>query len=416
MTAFNTDGIDVSGSNVWVHDCDIFVQDDCIAVKDIKNHTREAGIDGPYISENMLFERINASGLGFTIGTIRNTYVKNITFRDCYLHKTVKGIYMKFAPPKHVFTPAIIEGVVYENITMESPSQWPIWIGPAQQADNTDFCHPNPCSLCWPMAPGSKCHVVQNAKFRNITLRNVHINNPARSPGVIFGNHMDTIDTVLFENVQVTRGLPLLISRMDRHETFPGTQQPIQDEFVPSYVAFVQRQLQSMQDRIISPAFIRFREVLQKTRGCYATAAMKMVQNGGGAEQWYLSVILQETLGAVWVWLIFFLFTTILSCITLRHWNRFTQASVDSLRYRWFYHSVYAILFLIFFFSALFCLVVPFRKPKWERIDQYFRCRGVNNGVARGKTWPVPNCFQHNLNWTGVNADDAKNSTSSISL
>ena len=79
-------------------------QDDCISVKDD--------------SEHMLFERINASGmqrhtqkythaythtrtrtcasgLGLTIGSIIKTKVNNITFRDCYMHKTYKGIYMK---------------------------------------------------------------------------------------------------------------------------------------------------------------------------------------------------------------------------------------------------------------------------------------------------------------------------------
>ena len=33
MTAFNTDGFDVTGRNVWIHDCSVWDQDDCIAVK-----------------------------------------------------------------------------------------------------------------------------------------------------------------------------------------------------------------------------------------------------------------------------------------------------------------------------------------------------------------------------------------------
>lgn len=43
LQAFNTDGIDVTGKNVYIHDCDFWVQDDCISVK-----------DG---SRDMLFER-----------------------------------------------------------------------------------------------------------------------------------------------------------------------------------------------------------------------------------------------------------------------------------------------------------------------------------------------------------------------
>eukprot|EP00954_Amorphochlora_amoebiformis_P030002 1393977-Amorphochlora_amoeboformis.AAC.1 len=50
LTAFNTDGFDVAGKNVWIHDCNVWNQDDCVCVKGN--------------SENMLFERINASGLG----------------------------------------------------------------------------------------------------------------------------------------------------------------------------------------------------------------------------------------------------------------------------------------------------------------------------------------------------------------
>ena len=44
LTAFNTDGFDVTGRNVHIHDCTIWNQDDAIAVK-----------DG---SQDMLFERI----------------------------------------------------------------------------------------------------------------------------------------------------------------------------------------------------------------------------------------------------------------------------------------------------------------------------------------------------------------------
>ena len=36
LTAFNTDGFDVSGEYVHIHDCDIWNQDDCIAVKEVR--------------------------------------------------------------------------------------------------------------------------------------------------------------------------------------------------------------------------------------------------------------------------------------------------------------------------------------------------------------------------------------------
>lgn len=124
LSAFNTDGIDVSGNNVYIHDVDIWNQDDCIAVKD------------SFLAEstNMLFERITASGLGLTVGSIGGTVVRNITFRDSFLYKTYKGIYMKFRHDMDRDTPGLVENVLFENITMYEPEQWGIWIGPAQQS------------------------------------------------------------------------------------------------------------------------------------------------------------------------------------------------------------------------------------------------------------------------------------------
>lgn len=181
LCAFNTDGFDVTGKNVWIHDCTIWNQDDCIAVK-----------DG---SENMLFERINASGVGLTIGSISGSIVRNITFRDSYMHHTYKGIYMKFRGP------GFISDVLYENIVMYEPEQWPIWIGPAQQADNIDICKADPCSLCWPDIPFVECNMPANASYINITLRNITVINPVESTGVILGSTTNPMQNIIFDGV-----------------------------------------------------------------------------------------------------------------------------------------------------------------------------------------------------------------------
>ncbi|CAJ0951810.1 unnamed protein product, partial [Mesorhabditis belari] len=181
LVAFNTDGFDVTGKNVWIHDCTIWNQDDCIAVK-----------DG---SENMLFERINASGLGLVIGSIGGSTVRNITFRDSYLHRTYKGIYTKFRGP------GLIQDVIYENITMFEPEQWPIWIGPAQQADDVDVCKADPCSLCWPQDPKAECNMPAEAQYINIVLRNIRIINPKNGTGVIIGSQTHPIQNLTFDNV-----------------------------------------------------------------------------------------------------------------------------------------------------------------------------------------------------------------------
>ena len=187
-SAFNTDGFDISGKNVHMHDCYIWTQDDCIAIKGS--------------SSNMLFERINASGLGLTIGSIGSDIVNNITFRNCYMHKTVKGIYLKFNYGAADFPGGLITNILYENIIMESPSQYAIWIGPAHQSDTRKLCYANPCSLCWPMLkPFAKCNIPLYGNFSNITLRNIIINTPVDIPGVLLGPTNNPMKNIIFDNV-----------------------------------------------------------------------------------------------------------------------------------------------------------------------------------------------------------------------
>eukprot|EP00554_Chaetoceros_debilis_P015014 CAMPEP_0194124882 /NCGR_PEP_ID=MMETSP0150-20130528/59174_1 /TAXON_ID=122233 /ORGANISM="Chaetoceros debilis, Strain MM31A-1" /LENGTH=351 /DNA_ID=CAMNT_0038818667 /DNA_START=726 /DNA_END=1778 /DNA_ORIENTATION=- len=113
LSAFNTDGLDVSGKHMHGHDIDIWNQDDCIAVK-----------DG---SRDMLFERITASGLGLTVGSIGSKTVNNIVFRDSILYKSYKGIFMKFRDKLNEHIPGLIEDVTFENIEIVEPQSWGVW-------------------------------------------------------------------------------------------------------------------------------------------------------------------------------------------------------------------------------------------------------------------------------------------------
>ncbi|EGD82886.1 hypothetical protein PTSG_03517 [Salpingoeca rosetta] len=195
LTAFNTDGFDVAGKNVHIHDCNIWNDDDCIAVK---QQTGDS-IRSP-CSENMLFERINASGVGLTIGSIgaslAHTCVRNITFRDSVMHNTFKGIYMKSRPEDDPATGSISD-VLYENITIYNPTQWAIWIGPQQAG------YKHACSLLWPEDPIAKCPVPSNMHWHNIVLRDIVVYDPLWSPGVILGNSTKPMEAIAFDNVKV---------------------------------------------------------------------------------------------------------------------------------------------------------------------------------------------------------------------
>lgn len=184
LQAFNTDGFDVTGKYVHMHDLNIWNDDDCIAVK-----------DG---SEHMLFERINASGLGLVIGSIGKSLVNNITFKDSVMYSTFKGIYLKtrWYDDAPLGEAASISNILYQNITMYSPQQWAIWIGPAQQTGQH-------CPLYWPGTPHSECLMSGTQTWTNITLRDITIYDPVRSPGVLIGNSTNPMKNVVFENVVV---------------------------------------------------------------------------------------------------------------------------------------------------------------------------------------------------------------------
>ncbi len=182
LQAFNTDGFDVTGQYVHIHDVKIWNDDDCVAIKDGSKH--------------MLIERIEASGLGLVIGSIGSSVVHNITFRDAVMHKTVKGIYMKTrwydeAPAGEEV--ASITDILFQNITMYEPQQFAIWIGPAQQTGQ-------PCSLLWPHMK-AECKMSGYQIWRNITLRDITVHHARQSPGVIMGNSSNPIQGLTLENV-----------------------------------------------------------------------------------------------------------------------------------------------------------------------------------------------------------------------
>ena len=97
----------------------------------------------------------------------------------------------------------LIEDVLYQNITIDEPHDSAIWIGPAQQADNSNPCHPNPCSLCWPTLPTAECNLPAGGLFRNITLRDITVNNPMKPHSFVMANTTNPMQSVHFDNVVV---------------------------------------------------------------------------------------------------------------------------------------------------------------------------------------------------------------------
>jgi polygalacturonase len=199
LRALNTDGFDVSGRDIWIHDSKVWNQDDCFTIVPLSS----TGINSA-CTENVLVENVEASGLGLTVGSItpseHHSCIKNITFRNAHMHKTWKGIYVKSASRADIDPTwtAEITNLLYENITMVSPEQVPIWIGPALQAENQGVS----CSLAWPYIDRAKCPApLGTVAWTNITLRNIRVEGARVSPGIVFGNVDSPMKGVVFDGV-----------------------------------------------------------------------------------------------------------------------------------------------------------------------------------------------------------------------
>ena len=186
-------GFDVGGTDIHIHDCDVWNQDDTFCIK--ANHET---------TSNVLVENCRASGVGLSVGSIGDANVRNVTFRNVEMHHTSKGVYVKFNAK--AARGGVVEDVTYENVHIEKPESWPIWIGPQQagiKEANTTYnpCHGDPCSLCWPADKSSTCPPVVGATIRNLVLRNITISKPSGSCGVIIGDPANPIN-VTFDGVR----------------------------------------------------------------------------------------------------------------------------------------------------------------------------------------------------------------------
>lgn len=103
----NTDGINLSGDNIYVADCRVKNGDDCIPVN--KN------------TSNMLVERIHCecgNGVVPIIWHNSTGYIRNVTFRNVTFSKTNLAITIKSLPSYK----GTIEDVLFENMILDDVS------------------------------------------------------------------------------------------------------------------------------------------------------------------------------------------------------------------------------------------------------------------------------------------------------
>mmetsp|Transcript_21753 Transcript_21753/g.53266 ORF Transcript_21753/g.53266 Transcript_21753/m.53266 type:complete len:504 (-) Transcript_21753:304-1815(-) len=207
----NTDGMDVKGRNIHIHDCSIVNFDDIIVPKPCNSHCEQTDC-----TENILIENIEARGVGMSIGSVPpslyHNCVNNITFRNVSMESPLKGIYIKTDPGDE--GTGMISNVTFENFHINRPLWWAIWIGPQQQHQpGWNWTEHQECALNWPLGKKSKSHCMtnKNVAIKDILLKDVLIDSPLLSPGVILCNETrfdnataPSCSRLAFQNVTVT--------------------------------------------------------------------------------------------------------------------------------------------------------------------------------------------------------------------
>ena len=179
VRAPSTDGIDIdSCQDVVVRNCNISVDDDCIAIKGSKGPLADKDPDSPPV-DNVLVEHCTfGDGHGVvTLGSEAST-VRNVTVRHC----TVKGknnlVRLKLRPD----TPQLYENLLYEHITVA---------GTGRVFDVKP----------WTQFFDLKGHAPPGRTVRNVTIR--HITGDYGSLGVIHGNAGDRIDAITLAEIDL---------------------------------------------------------------------------------------------------------------------------------------------------------------------------------------------------------------------
>ena len=129
----NTDGLDPAGRNILIERVNITNFDDAVAVKPLDRG------NNIHCTENLVVRDCNVWwGVGMAIGSVypSDNYrcIRNVTFKDINFYHPFKAIYVKTNSGD---TSSMLPGsggeitnIVYENIEINTPVWFGIYIGP----------------------------------------------------------------------------------------------------------------------------------------------------------------------------------------------------------------------------------------------------------------------------------------------
>jgi polygalacturonase len=202
--ALNTDGIDIAATNVTIYNNHITNYDDAIVPKPCRSNGKYCQCS----SNMMIYNNTIKYSVGLTIGSVPPNSsvncVRNVTFKDSYMYRPFKGIYIKSNPGNDGV--GIIEDITYDNIRIEQALWWTIWIGPQQQNQPGSGSNDSMgCNFAFPLVP--KCPTQPLVTIKRVTLRNIVATNTLplyKASGVILCDPSNPCSDFIFENVTNT--------------------------------------------------------------------------------------------------------------------------------------------------------------------------------------------------------------------
>jgi len=195
----NTDGVDIWGRNMVFRRMKITNFDDAIVPKP-SNKGKKI-----HCTENILVEDIESVfTVGMTIGSVppndNTACIRNVTFRNIYMDKPLKGIYVKSNPGDH--GDGIIADITYENFVMKFPVWWAVYIGPQQQKQPGGA---GPGCMIYPI--NNDCPTNPRITMENITLRNITSTGGLLPAGILRCNSTNPCKNFTFEDVSIKGAL-----------------------------------------------------------------------------------------------------------------------------------------------------------------------------------------------------------------
>jgi polygalacturonase len=198
----NTDGIDPSGWNFLIEDCNIDTGDDNIAIKPAGGRTPG---NKNYLVKNCTF----GHGHGMSIGGGSANGLEGLTVKNCTFNHTDYGIRIKTLRGNG----GLVQNCTYENLKMTAINKCPISI--------TDY-YPEGGAPRNPATEVTKPVNDRTPRYHNIIIRNVTATD-CPNAGVIYGLPEAPVDGLTFIKVHLTTETGMKIYRAKNVRFFSST-------------------------------------------------------------------------------------------------------------------------------------------------------------------------------------------------